>query len=367
MTAIPTAFHDRHVAAGAKMVDFAGYRMPIQYRSILEEHRQVRRTGGIFDVSHMGEFFVSGDGAIEFLNKMTVNNVSKLVDGQVQYSAMMTPEGGIVDDLLVHRFREDHFMLVVNASNREKDMAWLQKHNDRGIDISDRSDDYSLLAVQGRAAYDLVLELAEGDLSDLPYYHFRMGRIGGIELILARTGYTGERGFELYVKNENALALWDIVVPKAKELDILPVGLGARDSLRLEMKFALYGNDIDDSTSTIEAGLGWITKAKKKMPFIGLDVVRKHKSEGPPRRLVGFELEGRGIPRHGQSCFVDDQEVGSVTSGCQSPILEKAIGLVYLAPPLHEVGSCFEVDIRGRRVPARVVPTPFLELEVPCR
>jgi aminomethyltransferase len=367
MSTIPTAFHDRHLEEGAKMVDFAGYRMPIQYGSMLEEHRRVRRTGGIFDVSHMGEFFVRGEGAMHFLNTITVNNVSKLADGQVQYSAMMTPDGGIVDDLLVHRINAEEFMLVVNALNREKDMAWMLKHADESIRIEDRSDEYAMLALQGRDAYQLVLDLSDEKIEDLPYYHFRLGSIGGVELIIARTGYTGERGFELYVKNENALQLWDFLVPKAKEREVLPVGLGARDSLRLEMKFALYGNDIDDSTSTIEAGLGWITKAKKKSGFIGLEVVRKHKSEGVARSLVGFEIEGRGIPRHGQPCMIDDQNVGTVTSGCQSPILGKAIGMAYLAPPLNEVGSHFEVEMRGRRVAARVVPTPFVELEVPCR
>ncbi len=367
MTAKLTPFHDRHLSEGAKMVDFAGYRMPIQYRSILDEHRQVRQTGGIFDVSHMGEFFVQGEDALHYLNTITVNNVSKLADGQVQYSAMMTPEGGIVDDLLVHRISAEEFMLVVNASNREKDMAWMLKHATDGIQIEDRSDSYAMLALQGREAYQLVLDLSDESLDDLPYYHFRMGSIGGVQLLIARTGYTGERGFELYVKNEDALALWDFLLPEAKDRDVLPVGLGARDSLRLEMKFALYGNDIDDHTSTIEAGLGWITKAKKKTGFIGLDVVRKHKEEGVSKSLVGFELEGRGIPRHGQTCMINDQEVGTVTSGCKSPILDKAIGLAYLRPPLNEVGSCFEVEMRGKRVPARVVPTPFIELEVPCR
>jgi len=367
MSAKETALHSRHLAAGAKMVDFAGYRMPVQYGSMIEEHLLVRRSGGVFDVSHMGEFFVEGPGAEAFLERMTVNQVAKLAHGQVQYSAMMTPAGGIVDDLLVHRFDDERFMLVVNASNRAKDWAWLSGHAGDGVRLADRSDEFSLLALQGREAYRLVLELADQPLEDLPYYWFREGSLGGIPLILARTGYTGERGFELYVENARAAELWDRLLPGLRERGMGPVGLGARDTLRLEMKFALYGNDIDDTTSTIEANLDWITKAKKPVDFLGKEVVLAHKRQGAPRKLVGFELLERGIPRHGQECWVDGERAGVVTSGGHSPVLDKAIGMAYLRPPLDAVGGEFEVELRGRRARARVVPTPFVELEVPCR
>lgn len=367
MSARETALHGKHLAAGAKLVDFAGYRMPIQYGSMIEEHLLVRRKGGVFDVSHMGEFFVEGPGAEAFLDRMTVNHVAKLAHGQVQYSAMMTPEGGIVDDLLVHRFDDETFMLVVNASNRAKDWAWLSGHAGDGVTLTDRSDEYSLLAFQGREAYDLVLETADQDLSEMPYYWFREGSLQGVPLILARTGYTGERGFELYVANDAAPRLWDLLFPKLQERGMGPIGLGARDSLRLEMKFALYGNDIDDTTSTIEANLDWITKAKKKSDFLGKDVVLKHKNDGVGRKLVGFEMLERGIARHGQACLAGGEPAGVVTSGGHSPVLEKAIGMAYLRPPLDAVGTEFEIEMRGRTAKARVVPTPFVELEVPCR
>lgn len=367
MSAIQTALHDRHLACGAKMVDFAGYRMPIQYGSILEEHLLVRRLGGIFDVSHMGEFFVEGPGAEAFLEKVTVNHVGALAHGQVQYSAFMTPEGGIVDDLLVHRVDDTHFMLVVNASNRAKDWSWLQSHAGEGVQLADRSDEFSLLALQGREAYQLVLRMSDQDLTDLPYYWFRDGSLGGIPLIIARTGYTGERGFELYVKNEDAPALWDLLLPALQAEGMGPIGLGARDSLRLEMKYALYGNDIDATTSTLEADLGWITKMKKGHAFLGLEVLQRQKAQGLTRRLVGFEVLGRGIARHGQSCFMDGQQIGEVTSGGHSPVLGKAIGMAYLALPHAVVGVEFEVEMGGRRSPARVVPTPFVQLDVPCR
>ena len=367
MTIQHTALHERHLSADGHMVDFAGFRMPTYYTSIVEEHKAVRARGGVFDVSHMGEFFVSGPDAESFLNRMTVNNVTKLVDGQVQYSAMMTPEGGIVDDLLVHRIDQEHFMLVVNASNRQKDFDWLMKHIQGDVQLVDRSDEYSLLAVQGRDAYELVVQLADQDLSGLEYYNFvPEGSMQGIPMIIARTGYTGERGFELYVRNEDALRLWDLLFSKGEGW-LKPIGLGARDSLRLEMKFALYGNDIDMSTSTIEANLAWITRHRKKVDFLGKEVVLRHRNEGVDRLLVGFELLDRGIPRHGYECYLGDEKVGEVTSGIMSPMLNKPIGMAYLKPPHCEEGAEFEVEVRGRRLKARVVPVPFVQLEVPAR
>jgi aminomethyltransferase len=366
MGAKETALHACHVEAGARLVDFAGYRMPIQYTSMIEEHLLVRHKGGAFDVSHMREFFVEGPAAESCLNRLTVNNVAKLADGQVQYSAMMTPGGGIVDDLLVHRFSADRFMLVVNAANRDKDLAWIQEHAPEGVTVQDRSEEFSLLALQGRDAWQLVVDLAEEDLSGMPYYWFREGTLAGIPLIMARTGYTGERGFELYVKNEDARRLWDAVMPAMRERGMAPVGLGARDTLRLEMKFALYGNDIDESTSTLDADLGWITRLKKG-DFLGRDHLLRQKDAGLSRRLVGFEVLDRGIARHDQDCFHDGQAIGRVTSGGHSPMLEKAIGMAYLDLPFDKTGSEFEIDMRGRRVRARVVDTPFVQLEVPAR
>ncbi len=368
MSAKATALLPVHEEAGAKLVDFAGYRMPLQYKGILHEHRAVRESAGVFDVSHMGEFRVRGAEARTFLNRVTVNNTRKLAIGQVQYSAMMTPEGGIVDDLLVYCEAEDEFLLVVNASNRDKDMAWLRRHAPEGITIEDESDATSLLAVQGPKAWPLVCSLCdEGGLEELPYYWFRHGHLRGIPALISRTGYTGERGFELYVRNEHAVALWKLLFEEGRTVDIQPVGLGARDTLRLEMKFALYGNDIDMETSTIEANLGWITRHKKPVDFLGKEVVRKHLAEGPPRLLIGFELLDKGIARQGATCHRGAEEIGRVTSGAMSPSLGKAIGMAYLRSDLAEEGSDFEVEIRGKRLRARVVPTPFYEPELPAR
>ncbi|MCB9475195.1 MAG: glycine cleavage system aminomethyltransferase GcvT [Candidatus Delongbacteria bacterium] len=362
-----TALLSVHEKLGARIVDFAGYRMPLQYTSILDEHQAVRQAAGVFDVSHMGEFFVSGTGVRAFLDSVTVNNVARLKHGQIHYSAMMTPQGGIVDDLLVYCQDDEHFMLVVNASNRDKDLAWLKSHCPAGITIDDQSDDWSLLAVQGPLAWPLIVGLSdEPGLDEVPYYWFRHGHLRGIPAIISRTGYTGERGFELYVRNEHAVALWELLFREGEAIGLKPIGLGARDTLRLEMKFALYGNDIDDTTSTIEANLGWITKARKG-DFQGSEVVKRHLAEGAPRLLVGFELVEKGIARHGHSCWSGDQEVGVVTSGAMSPSLGRPIGMAYLPPALAAEGSEFQVEIRGRRLAARVVPTPFYNPEVPCK
>ncbi len=368
MSAKPTALLAVHQEAGARLVEFAGYSMPLQYTGILDEHRAVREAAGVFDVSHMGEFRVRGAEARQFLNQVTVNNTRKLEIGQVQYSAMMTPEGGIVDDLLVYCEADDNFMLVVNASNRAKDMAWLLKHAPQGMTLGDESDETSLLAVQGPKAWPLVCRLCdEGGLEELPYYWFRHGHIGGIPALISRTGYTGERGFELYVRNEDAVALWRLLFREGESIGLKPIGLGARDTLRLEMKFALYGNDIDESTSTIEANLAWITRHKKPVDFLGKEVVKRHLAEGPPRLLVGFELEDRGIARHGALCYKGDTEIGRVTSGAMSPSLGKAIGMAYLNSGEEAEGNEFSVDVRGKRLKARVVPTPFYKPETPCK
>ena len=362
-----TALLSVHEKLGARIVDFAGYYMPLQYTSILDEHQAVRTTVGVFDVSHMGEFMVSGPGVKAFLDSVTVNNVAKLKHGQIHYSAMMTPEGGIVDDLLVYCRDDEHFMLVVNASNRDKDFAWLKSHCPAGVTLEDHSDDWSLLAVQGPKAWPLICRLSdEPGLETVPYYWFRDGHLRGIPVIFSRTGYTGERGFELYVRNEHAVALWNLLFEEGAADGIRPIGLGARDTLRLEMKFALYGNDIDDTTSTIEANLGWITR-EKKGEFLGRSVVLNHLAGGATRLLVGFELLDKGIARHGYTCWHEGREVGVVTSGAMSPSLGKAVGMAYLPIALSTEGSLFEVDIRGRKLAAKVVPTPFYNPEVPCK
>ncbi len=357
MGSAKTALYEKHIEHGAKMVAFAGFEMPVQYKSITAEHNRVRSTVGIFDVSHMGEFIVRGENAQKFLDKMTVNNVRKLQVNQAQYSAMLDDDGGIIDDLIVYHF-EDHYMLVVNAANREKDFAWLEKHLIDGVELIDESDSWSLMAIQGRNAPELIQSLTETNLDEIKYYWFAEGLVGGQPAVISRTGYTGEDGFELYVKNEAAAAIWGAVIEAGKEFDIEPVGLGARDTLRLEMKFALYGNDIDSSTNTIESGLGWITKSAKG-DFVGREAVLKVKEQGITRKLIGFELIEKGIPRHGYDCMMGDEKVGYVTSGCWSPSLDKGIGMAYLPKEMAPVGARFEIQVRNKRIKAVVVDTPF--------
>lgn len=357
MEGAKTALYDKHVALGAKMVPFAGYIMPIQYHSINREHRKVRESVGVFDVSHMGEFIIRGVGAEDFINRMTVNNVHKLKVNRAQYTAMLKDHGGIIDDLLVYRY-EDRFMIVANAANREKDFNWLADHLPEGVELIDESDNTTLLAVQGRHAPEVVGRLTDADLDEIKYYRFIEGEINGHPATISRTGYTGEDGFELYFDNSYAEDIWDTVLEAGRDFDIEPVGLGARDTLRMEMKFALYGNDIDESTNPIEAGLGWITKSAKG-PFIGREAVLKIKEQGITRKLIGFVLEGKAIPRQNYPCYQGDRKVGHVTSGCWSPSLDKGIGLAYLAKEYTAVDTRFEIEIRNKRVPAVVVETPF--------
>lgn len=357
MEGAKTALYDKHVAAGAKMVPFAGFVMPIQYHSIKAEHLKVRESVGIFDVSHMGEFLVTGEGAADFLNSKTVNNVHKLKVGQAQYSAALRPEGGIIDDLLVYRF-EDHYMVVVNAANRDKDIEALSQGAPDSVKIRDASEEFSLMAIQGRNAPATIQKLTDVALDEIKYYRFVEGEISGMPAIISRTGYTGEDGFELYVANEYAGKIWDAVMEAGEEFEIEPIGLGARDTLRLEMKFSLYGNDIDETTNPIEAGLGWITKVNKG-EFIGKEAILKVKADGITRKLIGFEVEGKAIPRHDYECFMGDEKIGYVTSGCWSPNLDKGIGMAYLAKEYTPVETRFEIEIRNKRIPAVVVETPF--------
>ena len=354
-----TAFYDKHVEFGAKMVEFAGYIMPIQYSSITEEHMAVRESAGVFDVSHMGEFIVNGDNALEFLDFMTINNVKKLKIGQVQYSAMCYPDGGIVDDLLVYHYPL-HYMIVVNAANIQKDFQHIQHYVRGNTGIHDESDDYSLLALQGPKSKDILQKLTKTDLEKIGFYWFSQGEVAGKKATISRTGYTGELGYELYHRPEDGIAIWDALFEAGTPLGLKPVGLGARDSLRLEMKYALYGNDISKHTNPLEAGLGWITKLKKG-DFIGRDALLQIKKDGLKEKLAGFELEGKAFPRQHYSVFIGGEKSGEVASGTFSPVLKKGIGTAYLPIDKCEIGQLIEVEIRNKMVSGKVVETPFVK------
>ena len=352
-----TALHDRHVALGAKMVSFAGFMMPVQYSGIIDEHMAVRKSVGVFDVSHMGEFLFRGADVQKFLNYMTTNNVARLEPGGIQYSAMLYDDGGVVDDLLVYFF-EDHYMTVVNAACLEKDFEWFKKHLEGDVELEDISDQTTLLAIQGPRAVDLVRKITDTPVDDIEYYNHRLARMAGVDAIISRTGYTGEDGFEIYVDREHSSTLWDAVFEAGKEFNVKPVGLGARDSLRLEACYNLYGNDMDRTTNPIEAGLGWIVKSKKKGGFIGKEPVLEAKA-GTSRKLVGFILKQKGIARHDADVYHDGQKVGRVTSGGFSPVLNKAIGLAFVDRPHTDPGTELDIDQRGRSLQAEIVQTPF--------
>lgn len=354
-----TALYDKHIALGAKMVPFAGYEMPVQYTGVKDEHLAVREHCGIFDVSHMGEFFVRGPQATNFLQWVTSNDVTKLFPGKVQYTCLPNGKGGIVDDLLVYCISETEYMLVVNASNIEKDWEWLTSQNKAGAELENVSDHYSLLAVQGPKATEALQKLTEVNLSEMGYYTFTADQLGGAEdVIISATGYTGAGGFELYVPNEQAEELWDAVLKAGASLGMKPAGLAARDTLRLEMGFCLYGNDIDDTTSPIEAGLGWITKFTKD--FVDREVLERQKTEGSNRRLVGFKLIDRGIPRKDYELVnADGNKIGVVTSGTMSPSLGYAIGLGYVEKEYKSPGAEIFVRIRNKDLKAEVVKLPF--------
>ena len=353
--------NDLHVGLGGKMVEFAGYNMPVQYKGLNVEHLAVRNSAGIFDVSHMGEFFITGPKALDLIQYVTTNDASKLVDGQVQYSSLPNENGGIVDDLLVYRYHAEKFLLVVNASNIDKDWSHIQKYNAQfGAEMSNASDDYCLFAVQGPKVQTFLQSLTIVNLSDIPYYNFKVGTLAGIEdVIISNTGYTGAGGFELYVKNEHAAKLWNAVVEAGKAVGLEYAGLGCRDTLRLEKAFCLYGHELNDTTSPIEAGLGWITKFTKD--FVGRSIIEGHKTNGVTRKLVGFEMVDRGIPRQGYKIVdAEGREIGEVTSGTQSPSLQKAIGLGYVTKDLSALRSEIYIEIRDKKLKASVVKTPFL-------
>lgn len=356
-----TKFFNIHKELGAKIVDFAGYKMPIQYSSIIGEHKAVRESVGVFDVSHMGEFFIKGNDALNFVQYVTVNDASKLFPGRVQYSAMCYEDGGIVDDLLVYRLAEDEFMLVVNASNIEKDFEWIIKNNKFDLDIKNESDEYSLLAVQGPRSLDVMKKVLNNNLG-LEYYHFTNTKISDVDVLISRTGYTGEMGFEIYFKGSevDAKKVWDAIFLAGQEYDIQPAGLASRDSLRLEMGFCLYGNDIDETTNPLEAGLGWITKLNKES-FIGKEALLKQKENGVKRRLVAMESNEKTFPRKGYPITFEDEKIGEITSGTVSPVLEKPIALGYVSKDHSAVGSEVNFLIRERQVPAIVVRLPFVK------
>jgi aminomethyltransferase len=350
-----TPLYDVHKALGAKLVPFAGWEMPVQYAGILAEHHAVRTGAGVFDVSHMGEFEVTGPDRNALVNRVTCNDVAALEPGGVQYSAILTPEGTFVDDCTVYRF-EDKLMIVVNASNRAR--AWdhiVKQKGGANVRLKDISDDVGLLALQGPTAQALLQPLADRRLDDIGYYHFQVGKIAGAQCFISRTGYTGEDGFELYCRAGDTVAIWEALTAAGAK----PIGLGARDTLRLEMGYALYGNDIDDTITPLEAGLGWIVKLDKGAPFMGDKALRDQKARGVTRKLAGFKLEGRGIPRHGYPVHCEDREVDVVRSGTISPSLGHPIGTTYLPPAAAKPGTRFEVEIRGERIPAEVVKRPF--------
>lgn len=356
-----TSLYEVHKSLGAKLIDFAGYMMPVQYDSIILEHKAVRAGVGVFDVSHMGEIFVSGPKALDFIQHITVNDASKLTDGRVQYSAMCYNDGGIVDDLLVYRISHEEFMLVVNASNKDKDFDWMKQNNPFGAELNDLSDDFTLLAVQGPASAETLRKICDDPLT-MDYYHFVKTRCAGIEMIISRTGYTGELGYELYFKADQSAAagVWNKVFEAGNEFGIKPVGLGARDSLRLEMGFCLYGNDIDQTTNPLEASLGWITKLNKES-FIGKDSLLKAKTDGLKRKLVAVSSDEKAFPRHGYDITAGGKKIGVITSGTVSPVLDRPIAMGYVDAEFAAAGTSVNFLIRGKEIPATVVKLPFVE------
>jgi aminomethyltransferase len=351
--------NDTHRKLGAKMVPFAGYDMPVRYSSDLDEHHTVRRAVGIFDVSHMGEFRLRGPQALDLIQRVTSNDASKLADGKAQYSCLPNHDGGIVDDLLVYKLADEDYLLVVNASNIEKDWNWIQHHNTQGVEMEDISDRTSLFAVQGPKANAALQQLTDVDLSTIPYYSFVQGTLAGApNVIISATGYTGAGGFELYIPNESAAEVWEKIMLAGQAYGIKPIGLGARDTLRLEMGYCLYGNDIDDATSPLEAGLGWITKFTKE--FTNSANLKKQKDAGVSKKLVGFVMDGPGIPRgHYELVDAEGQKIGDVTSGTQSPSLSKGIGLGYVKTEFAVPGTQIFVQIRGKNLPATVSKLPL--------
>lgn len=351
--------NDIHIGLGAKMVPFAGFMMPVQYEGVNKEHAVVREGVGVFDVSHMGEFLLKGNKAIDLIQKISSNDATQLYDGRAQYACMPNGKGGIVDDLIIYRIKEEEYLLVVNASNIEKDWNWIKSHNTYGVEMTNLSDDYSLLAIQGPKAVEAMQSLTDINLSEIKYYHFEIGQFAGLkDIIVSATGYTGSGGFEVYCKNEQVEALWNKVFEAGAPFGIKPIGLAARDTLRLEMGYCLYGNDIDDTTSPIEAGLGWVTKFTKD--FVDADFLKQQKENGVTKKLIGFEMIEKGIPRHDYEIVdTNGNIIGKVTSGTMGPSVGKAIGLGYVATEFTSVDSEIYIRIRQKDLKAKVVKLPF--------
>lgn len=352
--------HDLHVKLGGKIIPFAGFNMPVRYSSDIEEHMTVRKGVGVFDVSHMGEFTVQGPDALDLIQRVTSNDASKLVDGQAQYSCLPNLTGGIVDDLIVYKIKDNDYLIVVNASNIEKDWNWIQQFNTKGVSMKNISDDICLFAVQGPKAAATLQKLTATDLAAIKYYHFAIGELAGVpQVILSNTGYTGAGGFEIYVNKQSAEKVWNAIFEAGKEFDIKPIGLGARDTLRLEMGFCLYGNDIDDTTSPLEAGLGWITKFTKE--FTNSENLKLQKEAGVMRKLVGFKMIDKGIPRHDYALQdASGTVIGKVTSGTMSPMLGIGIGLGYVTSAHAAPGTEIFVDVRGKALKAQVSKLPLI-------
>lgn len=356
-----TPFTDLHIGLGAKMHEFAGYNMPIEYTGIIDEHLTVVNAVGVFDVSHMGEFWAKGPKALEFLQKVTSNDVSVLKPGKAQYTCFVNEEGGIVDDFIVYQFEPEKYLMVVNAANIEKDWAWCQQWNTMGAELENASDHMAQLAIQGPKAPETLQKLTDHDLSAIPFYAFTTDAFAGVEnVIISNTGYTGAGGFELYFYPEYGSKIWDAIFEAGAEYGIKPIGLGARDTLRLEMGYCLYGNDLDDTTTPLQAGLGWITKFVENKPFVGREVLEKEKAEGVSRKLCCFELVEKGIPRHGYEIVnAEDEVIGNVTSGTMSPVLKIGVGMGYLKSELAKPGTEIYIKVRNRNLKANVVKAPF--------
>ncbi len=356
-----TPFTDLHIGLGAKMHEFAGYNMPIEYSGIIDEHLTVVNSVGVFDVSHMGEFWAKGPKALEFLQRVTSNDVSVLKQGKAQYTCFVNEEGGIVDDFIVYHYEPEKYLLVVNAANIEKDWAWCQQWNTMGAELENASDHMAQLAIQGPKAIETLQKLTDHDLSAIPFYAFETGSFAGVEnVIISNTGYTGAGGFELYFYPEYGKKIWDAIFEAGAEYGIKPVGLGARDTLRLEMGYCLYGNDLDDTTTPLQAGLGWITKFADNKPFVGREVLEKEKAEGVSRKLCCFELVDKGIPRHGYEIVnAEDEVIGNVTSGTMSPVLKLGVGMGYVKPEFAKPGTEVYIKVRNRNLRANVVKPPF--------
>lgn len=359
-----TPLNEVHRKLGARMVEFGGWDMPVQYKGVIDEHLAVRGAAGLFDVSHMGEIEVKGPGALAYIQELTVNDAAKLVNGQIQYSAFCYPHGGVVDDVTLYRFDHEHYLFCVNAANTDKDFAWMEQVLEEGdfpgVALRNRSDDFAQLALQGPAASAILARLTDTDLARIAYYHFYEGLVAGVPTIISRTGYTGEDGFELYFAPQAAEQVWSALMEAGAVDGVAPIGLGARDTLRLEMKYALYGHELSPEITPLEAGLGWITKLEKPS-FIGRDALLRQKQAGVPRRLVGFSMTEAGVPRADYPVFTGGKQIGCVTSGTMSPSLRVGIGLALVAPEHAAIGTPLQIGIRKRMVGAEVVRTPFVK------